>query len=326
MATVSPKIFYFCHDHQNPRGGQKHAYKHVDILRRNGYDAYALHFKKGFRLTWFTNKTRVICWQEFKKRFRTAHDFIVLPEDLQRKILAFPGKKIIFNRNVYFGYHDLGVAGVDILPYLDPQLRAVMTVSTHNQRLLQCSFPRLCIRRVYNSVDPELFRFTPPSQKKRLIVVCPVKSFKETVLMQQALIGRARQGRNVLASYRWAYLHGFNESELVGVLREALILLFLSRYEGLPMLPLEAMSSGTVVASYDAGPAREYLRKSNSLLAPAFDEKTLIYGIERAARLFEAHDPRLQRLVLAASKTAAAYSPRRQEQSVLRFWQEMCAR
>jgi hypothetical protein len=86
------RVFYYCYDHDRPTGGQKDTYQHVDTLNKKGIEAYALHFKNEFRLTWFENKTRVIYQSDFKAIYNVARDYIVLPEDLGGRILQFPGK------------------------------------------------------------------------------------------------------------------------------------------------------------------------------------------------------------------------------------------
>ena len=74
------KIFYYCHSHQTPRGGQKHTYRHVDILARCGVDAYVVHAAaEGYRLHWFANQTPVLSWQEFMTRVDSSEDFFVIP-------------------------------------------------------------------------------------------------------------------------------------------------------------------------------------------------------------------------------------------------------
>lgn len=52
-------IFVLCPDDDRPYGGVKQVYRHVDILNKNGFSAFVLHQKKGFRCTWFDNTTRI---------------------------------------------------------------------------------------------------------------------------------------------------------------------------------------------------------------------------------------------------------------------------
>jgi len=52
-------IYYGCPDKDYPVGGVRVIYRHVDLLNRNGFDAFVLHHYFPFRCTWFENATRV---------------------------------------------------------------------------------------------------------------------------------------------------------------------------------------------------------------------------------------------------------------------------
>ncbi len=104
----NPTIYYYCYDHNLPSGGQKHTYRHVDILNKNGFDAKVLHTAKNFRLTWFDNTTPVVSYQECVAKMNERRDFLVLPEDLGPRILDFPGRKVIFNKNIFHGFSAFG--------------------------------------------------------------------------------------------------------------------------------------------------------------------------------------------------------------------------
>ena len=95
------RIFYYCYSHNEPLGGQKHTYRHVDILNAHGFEAYALHQKAGFRLTWFENRTRVIDEHGFHQIYDPERDYLALPEVLGARILDFPGRKVIFDKGLY---------------------------------------------------------------------------------------------------------------------------------------------------------------------------------------------------------------------------------
>lgn len=52
-------IYYLCPRTEAPCGGVQKIYQHVDILNQNGFNAYVLHPKKGFRYRWRKNKTKI---------------------------------------------------------------------------------------------------------------------------------------------------------------------------------------------------------------------------------------------------------------------------
>ena len=61
------RIFFLATDDNTPSGGRMFIYHLVDILVKNGFEAYALHQKRNFRYTWFNNSTPVCYTYEIKK-------------------------------------------------------------------------------------------------------------------------------------------------------------------------------------------------------------------------------------------------------------------
>ncbi|WP_214111048.1 glycosyltransferase family 4 protein [Acrocarpospora catenulata] len=111
-------------------------------------------------------------------------------------------------------------------------------------------------------------------------------------------------------------LHG-RTSRLDEELANASIFALSSRFEGLPMVMLEAMAHGLAVAGFDCptGPGDVLVDGVNGLLVPPED----VAGLGRAiARLMD--DPGLrQRLGEAALETAAQYAP----EAIMPRWEEL---
>ena len=170
------KMFYFCYDHQRPTGGQKQMYRHIDILNKHGHKAFALHTREACRLTWFDNKTAVVGLDEFRRIYHPEQDFLVLPEDLGQRILSFPGQKIIFNQNCYYGFHSFGFKPPPLYPYLHPDVKHVFVGSDHNLEYLTFAFPTLRVSRIYHAVDSGKFVYCPIEKKKKLIACLPSKN------------------------------------------------------------------------------------------------------------------------------------------------------
>lgn len=59
MINSSRRIFFICPDTNTPSGGVKQLYRQVDILNKNGFRAFILHGKYGFKCKWFDNATSV---------------------------------------------------------------------------------------------------------------------------------------------------------------------------------------------------------------------------------------------------------------------------
>ena len=323
MTEEPRRIFYFCYRHNEPRGGQKHTYRHVDILNRNGWDAWAFHPGEEFRLTWFRNTTRVVGEREFGTLFRPGIDVLVLPEDLGPAIVNFPGPKVIFNKNVFSGLQAFGPPGGAFFdPYRASDLLAAFTVSTHNQRILQYTYPELPIHAVPVEIDPGIFRFRQLADKAPLVALSP--KMPELVLpLYQLLRARGEQGLNRAREFDWVLLREMPEHELTSVLEQALVFITFSVAEGVGRLPLEAMASGCLLLTPRLGP-----------LAPsvAADQDWQPGDLLGAARWLEAvmdawpnNLAVWSSLVEAGRAAAAEFSLPNQERSVMEAWRRVLA-
>ena len=320
---MAPRIFYWAYAHNNPSGGQKQMYRHVDILRHAGHEAYLVHFTEGFRITWFANSTSVIGPGEFRRLIR-PDDFVVLPEDLGQKLLCFPGRKIIFNQNLYFGFNALvGSESTSDLPFTHPDVCAMFVVSEHNQRCLRFAYPNLRLMRVKYGVDSNKFQFVPLSRKLRKIVtIRKGGSVMDVEAIFRIVTSRAISGQNsCLSSFEWVFLKDMSELEVQKILGEALMFVFLSFHEGLPILPLEAMSSGCLLAVHDAGPLREYIPEPYRF--GVGDLPSIVSFIEKVTSAYPDNLREFEPLAAAGRAVAAEYSTESEAINVLEIWDSL---
>lgn len=308
-----PRVFYFCYDQDQPTGGQKHTYQHVDILNRSGFDAFVLHRQVNYRLRWFDNDTRVIDFDRFSRVFNEGTDFLVLPEDLGSRIARFPGKrKIVFNKNIYYG--DRSEASDD--PYLCAGVIAVFCVSRHNYDVLKFTYPELTIAVVDLNIRPERFTFRPLSEKTPRIA-CGPKAKQHTRLLKSVLDARALRLPGT-RSCSWVFAHDLQEAQVSKLLSESLIFVHLCSDEGLGRFPLEAMASGCVVAAYRHGALKEYLPPEYG-----FEQGDLLgvaKYIEGTLRADPGELAERQCIADRARAVALKYDDARQAASVLQAW------
>jgi hypothetical protein len=319
---TTPRIFYFCFSHNRPRGGNKHSYRHVDILNGAGLWAAALHVDPGFtRYEWFENDTRVVNLAEFHRTYRLGEDIVVVPEDLRPQTAAFAGRKVIFNKNVYYGALSLGLKDPLVDPYLDPDVEAAFAVSEHNASYLRMAYPDLPVFRLYPEIDASLFQFRNLAEKKPLIATNG-KAQGDVMAVFHLLRARSQQGLNCLPDFEWAFLNDVPQGKVAATLADALFFVFLSTTEGFGRMPVEAMSCGAVPVAYSAGPGDEFLPSACRFRVG--DLEGIVDFIEKHAMDFRSSSE-LQRLTAHGRALARNFSLERQRSEVLRVWHELLA-
>jgi glycosyltransferase involved in cell wall biosynthesis len=343
-------VYYACTDRAVPAGGVKVIYRHVDILNRNGIEAYVLHERPPFRCSWFPNSTPVRYWTSeaspahpaIRTRVRArlgfrdragprerlhvtrpaelpldADDVLVLPEGFGPRLAEIaPGvSKVIFNQNAYRTFHGwpLDLARVQS-PYLAPEVRAVVAISEDNRRYLQLAFPDLNIVRLHYSYDPAVFPFV--RNGRRQLAYMPRKNSHDAA--QVLLMLRLR---GALDGWSVAPIDGVTEAEVSEVLQESSVFLSFGHPEGCPLPPAEAMLAGAVVVGYHGMGGREYLRSEHAYPIETGDITAFVQTCERLLR----EDP--AQLDETAERAAAfiqkMYSPEREEAEVVAFWREL---
>jgi glycosyltransferase involved in cell wall biosynthesis len=314
------RLFYFAYDEPNISGGERHTYSHVDLLNANGFEAYVLHTRPGYRHRWFKNQTRVIDFSGFWKIYDQARDVIVVPEPMAHDMMRMPGRKVIFNKNLFNAFRGFGRERSTAYPYLHESVIGVLCVSDHNLEHLRFAFPHARLFRVSETVDPTLYPFAPLSQKRKRIA-CVMKQGLALMVLYHSLMARAQFGLNRMEEYEWVPLEGLSQEQVADVLRETLVLVTLNTFEGLPRTVLEAASCGCVVLGYGAGPLKE-------CLAPACQcepDDLIGFGrrLEDITNRFPDNAAELSALVEGGRRIAAEFTRERQRQQVLAAWRDI---
>lgn len=315
------RIFYRAWSHNRPTGGQKQMYRHVDILNSAGFEAYIFHHDDGFRVSWFDNDTRVVGLTAFKSLYRPG-DILVLPEDVGQALWSFPGPKVIFNQNIYYGYMAMGGASLEQYPYQDTGLLGIITVSSHNGDNLTYTFPEARVLRVRYGIDCDRFRPVALANKSPVIAtIMKEGSAPDLQALFHMLSARAQRNGSPLRGFEWAFIKNNTETEVAALLERAVLFIFLSGLEGLPLLLLEAMAAGCIVATFDAGPVREFVPK-DCRFRPG-DLVSLARWIEAIATSRTSGYARFEELVCQSRAVASHFNLERERDSVLSVWREL---
>jgi glycosyltransferase involved in cell wall biosynthesis len=315
---VSTTVLVYCIDFASPLGGAKKLYRHVDVLNEAGFSAYIVHEKSGFRCQWFKNQTPVLYMDNLPPGIRP--DYLVLGESLGPKLadLCRGVKKVIFNQNAYFTFmfYPLDQSRFPS-PYFDPEIAGCLTVSDDNRTYLEYAFPGLTVHRIHNAVDPSVFSCSP--KKRRRIAFMTRKNASHLTQVINLL-----KFRGALRDYELTPIDNVTEEEVAAIMRDASIFLSFGYPEGFSLPPAEAMACGCVVIGYDGLGGREFFRPEFSYPVPFGDILTYARTVEEVIRIHETNPSLLAEKGLAASSYIRAnYSPERERDDILQFWNRM---
>ncbi len=270
----TPRLFYFCPDTQDKRGGIKILYRHVDILCAHGMDAYIVHTQKEFRCVWFENNTPIQYVADIE--FRSS-DCIVISEFWLPRMLTYkytikdffrgyvnrkrdkhvvmdlaklPIKKIIFNQGCYLTFDGLGI-DKDPHHLLYRDAVAIVVVSEDSKKYMQYAFPNQPVFRIHNSLQTHIFSYSAEKKKQICFLTKKAPQDVEQVINLLKLRGR-------LDGFQFVPIDNKTEQEVASVMKESLLFLSFGYAEGCPLTPAEAMACGCVVVGYDGRGGSEY--------------------------------------------------------------------
>jgi glycosyltransferase involved in cell wall biosynthesis len=312
-------LFFFSPDDNNPVGGIKVLYRHVDILNQNGFQAAIVHKKKGFRCTWFENQTRV----EYRQNLQPdPFDFAVIPEIHGPRLAEMVplAKKVIFNQNAYLTFREYSFDPQDLTTaYRDPGVVAALVVSEDSHRYLSYVFPELKVFRVHLGVDVTKFCFREFARKRRRVAFMVRKHVEDARQVINIL-----KFRGALDGWEIAAIENLKESEVAQVLEESMVFLSFGYPEGFGLPALEAMLCGCLVAGYHGNGGREVLRPEISWPVEAGDILGFARVAENLLRQVDASPSELSRKTVEAREfVSREYSMERERQDVLKFWDEV---
>ena len=321
-------IYYVCPDSENPSGGIKKIYNHVDILNNHGVSACVLHKNQGFRCRWFDNTTRITY---LKKVSLQSTDYVVIPEfygllylhEYKRhteykffsKIFHSPSKKIIFNQGTYLTFNGNSFNKDDLKNiHIDEDVVAIMVVSEDGKEFFQYTFPQLQVSRVRNAIDSNIFSYSP--DKKKQICFMPRRNYDHAVNVINML-----KFKGVLNDFDIVPIDNKTEGETVKILKESLVFLSFGYPEGFALPPAEAMSCGCIVAGYHGMGGREYFKQDFCFPVETGNIISFTKTVEHVLNLYRKNPEVLAEMGSRASNYIKEnYSKEKEEKDVLNFW------
>jgi glycosyltransferase involved in cell wall biosynthesis len=305
-------VYYLCpHDNQ-PIGGIRVIYRHVDILNTAGVPAAVVHARDGFSCTWFEHDTQVTGARSVAL---SRQDILVVPEWYGPAVNALPAgpRIVIFNQNAYRTFAGLDDSAPPGAPYRNvPGLAAILVVSADNADYLRFAFPELPVSRVRNAIDQALFH--PPARPAgRRLALMPRKRRDDA---HQVLRLLATHGS--LSGWEVVPIENRTEAETAELLRSSSIFLSFSGQEGFGLPPAEAMACGCYVVGFPGLAGREYFDPAYS--SPVLDGDVLAFAQAASAAMADDPDLLAKRALTGSAHILDRYSLQGQRDDVLAFF------
>ncbi len=340
-------VYYLCLQASNhPTGGIRVMYRHVDILNEAGVPAYIVHRRKGFRCTWFENKTPIVylqetifdrLWEKVHKRIAPApvrpiriqggarsqigsNDLLVIPEIYGPSLVHLGRgiKKIILNQNCYMTFRGYNFrADSNQNAYDHPDVLGVLVNSEDGAHYLKYAFPEVRLEGFKLSIDPALFHYTEKKQKQ--ITFSLIKNKQDALQVINILRVRgALQGWNVVPFINRP------QREVAAIMKESLIFLSFGYPEGFGLPAAEAMACGCLVIGYHGGGGREFFKPEFSFPIEVGDILGFCRTVEQVLCSYDAERERYERMrKSAADFIRKTYSPEEEKRSVLAAWRQL---
>lgn len=312
------RIFYLTPSGDEPAGGVRVMYRHVDILNEAGFEAFVLHGRRGFVCTWFEHRTPVVDTASVRIG---VDDLLVVPELYVGMLPSLgPGwRHVVFNQGPHLTFQRDGAAAAAHYA-TSRDLLGVLTVSEHGRRLLEYAFPHLDVWCVRNSVELDVVR-AGDARDPRVITYMPRRANGDATLVLELL-----RARGALEGWTVRPLAGLTHREITRELRRSSIFLHFTYQEGFGLPAAEAMACGNLVIGFDGFGGREIFRPEFSRPVPAGDVLAFAQAVEDALRR-EEREPGWCRSLgeRAAAHVSARHSERNEREDVLAFYRHILA-
>ncbi len=310
------RIFYVCPDIEVPSGGIKRLYTHVELLRENGYDAYIMHVKKGFKLGWFESEAPIVYSCDFPLASLDPRDTIVVPEGFPaviKQLKTLQVKKVVIALSFAYIFKHMP-AGEN---WKDYGINWVMANNKITGDFIQWSMGIKNIHIIGSSIDHNMFHYKPDMKRLQVAYI----KRKDTL---SSNVEKILKSRTASRNPDFITIANLNIQDYARVLKESKIYLTTSTAEGFPRPILEAMACGCLCIGFDGVGGRDFIvesgRRQNFVLAESMNLIDLSGKLAELVEMIDRKDPTIEAIRRNAVSTAARFSPDIEKESVLRFW------
>lgn len=280
-------------------GGVKTAYRHVELLAEMGYDAWV--WQPAGKPFWFASTARRL--DGLSPETVRPDDVLVFPE-----VIDFPEfgpllhtrrpcTKLLFCQNQYYVFNDL----IPRTTYAQLGFRDVFCSCEAIKRMLESVLGLQDVALIPYDIDRDKFR---PRAKTLRIAAIPRKMPRHASMIGFMFKAKYPDTRHV----PFTVIENFTEDQLAETLGTSDILLALSHFEGLGLIPIEAMASGCLIAGYHGYGGLEYARPENGFWFGADEHEGVADALHQLVKGIENREPWIDSMRAEGQKVADRYN------------------
>jgi hypothetical protein len=312
-------IYYLISDNVSHGWGDGMIYEHVRILRKAGFDAYALHHHAPFRHSWLDANIPIRYLDE--AGFEAgADDVVVVPEVLaaSENVRRFPWRRIVFVQGSFLifrglqnhsDYAELGYEdALAVLPHVAAIVERHFAVSAH-------VVPPFVARHFFEPAE---------APRKRQILFAAKEGYRTLGVPDQEIARRLLE-KEVARRADWSFvpLEHFSHREVSALMRSSMFLVNVHSHEAFNTTVPEAMAAGCVAVCYEAGGGTDFLLPGENAIV--FPNQHVYQLVERVCELMDRFDEigdMLERIRAGGRATAASFRPEHTAESLIAFFSE----
>lgn len=310
-----PRIFYYAAQNDQPSWGIGMLYTHVKLLRRNGFDAYLLHDRAPFRVSWLESAEPAV-YLDDGSFAAGERDLLVMPEVIAARpfVRACPARKIVFVQGSSLIVKGLKQAAT----YSGLGYERAIAVMPHIAGVL-CRFFGIESSVIPPCIAPYCFQ-APGHARRRTIALYPKMDAEDYAIVQHLL------RRHLPAAGDWEVveLQSMSHRNVAAVLRDAALHVNINCQESFNATVPEAMAAGAIAVCYEGFGGQDYLRDGvNAYVYPNHYVFPLMERVLDIVARFDDLTGELAAIRGHGRETASRYTEAATERALLHFFREV---
>lgn len=317
LSSQRPRIFYLAPDFEKPSWGIALLYRHVGILRKHGFEAWVLHHRTGFSLSWLEDRPPIRFLDEPGLDLG-ERDVLVVPEVLTAEALELPFncRRFVFVQGAFLILKPFEEA----ISYRELGYERAIAVLPHVKEILERHF----------DIDAEIvppfiadyFFAAPQRERKRQILLFPKEGYRDIGYFDFEIL-RKLLDRLLRSFPDWEILEvrDLPHHEVARLMQTSVFMVNLNCLEAFNTTVPEAMAAGCIPICYEAYGGRDFLINGlNAFVFPNNDLYPLAAKLEELIRNYGNLSGELECIRDEARATAGRFTESVTEAALLEFF------